>query len=71
MTPAQKPTLDRTTKALLLAIAVGLWANVLSGWLQPVSASAQGLSSLESIATDIQSNVGRISRGTCTNSKIC
>ena len=27
---------DRTTKALLLAIAVGLWVNVMGTWLGPV-----------------------------------
>ena len=32
---------DRTTKALLLAIAVGLWANVMTTWLGPVPVQAQ------------------------------
>ena len=27
---------DRTTKALLLVIAVGLWMNLASAWTQPV-----------------------------------
>jgi hypothetical protein len=33
---------DRTTKALLLALIVGLWANVATGWLRPVSVQALG-----------------------------
>lgn len=33
---------DRTTKALLLAIAIGLWVNVAGAWLRPVSIQAQG-----------------------------
>lgn len=32
---------DRTTKTLLLVIALGLWANVASGWLRPVALKAQ------------------------------
>jgi hypothetical protein len=40
---------DRTTKMLLLAIAVGLWANVASSWLRPVPVQAQG-SSQEALA---------------------
>ena len=32
---------DRTTKALLLAIAVGLWVNVTSSWLRPVPVMAE------------------------------
>lgn len=31
--------MDRTVKALLLFIALGLWANVLTAWLPPVSAA--------------------------------
>ena len=33
--------INRTTKALLLAIAVGLWVNVASSWLQPVPVRAE------------------------------
>ena len=35
---------DRTTKTLLLAIALGLWANLLGSWLQPSPAHAQATS---------------------------
>ena len=33
---------DRTTKALLLAVIVGLWANVAAEWLRPVPVQAIG-----------------------------
>jgi hypothetical protein len=33
---------ERTTKALLLAVAAGLWANVATEWLRPVSVHANG-----------------------------
>ena len=32
---------DYTTKALLLAIALGLWTSVASNWLRPVRVQAQ------------------------------
>jgi hypothetical protein len=34
-------TTDRMTKALLLAITVGLWANVVTTWLGPMPVQAQ------------------------------
>lgn len=61
-------TTDRTTKALLFAIALGLWMNVASQWLKPVIVKAQGSESdISTIANDLH----RIYRGTCLNSKIC
>ena len=79
--------INRTTRALLLAIALGLWANVVSGWLRPtiVSAGAQDvadlysvMSNVDSTLSSIQSDVsgmetalGRIQRGACSNDKIC
>ena len=56
---------DRTTKALLLAIAIGLWVNIASQWLPPVTVSAQG--NLSTIEHDLHS----IYSGVCINSKIC
>jgi hypothetical protein len=32
---------DRTTKLLLLAIAVGLWMDVATPWLRPVPVHAE------------------------------
>lgn len=62
---------DRTTKALLFAIALGLWANLAAGWLRPVAVQAQDLSSVESNLPNIDNNLGRIQRATCANSTIC
>jgi hypothetical protein len=31
---------DRTTKTLLLAVALGLWANAMSAWMYPAPAHA-------------------------------
>ena len=43
---------DRITKALLLAVAVGLWANVGTEWLKPVSVQASGTESQEISSSD-------------------
>ena len=69
---------DHATKAL--AIAVGLWINVASSWLRPVPVLAevaaaqnetQCLILMQASLDSIQGDVGRIQRGTCSNSKIC
>ena len=69
---------DRTTKILLLAIAVGLWMNVASQWLRPVAVHAaveqlrsSDLSDIERYLRNIDGDLGRIQRGTCINSTIC
>jgi len=58
---------DRTTKALLLAVALGLWANVAGQWLRPVTVHAQP----EAYIPDILKTVNQIANGTCSNRKIC
>ena len=70
--------INRTTKALLLAIAVGLWMNVASTWLQPVPVQAEAVAqssrdyrSMVSSLNSIESDLGRIQRGACLNSTIC
>lgn len=60
-------TTDRTTKALLLAIALGLWMNVAGDWLRPVVVQAQDHIYLPEIASDLR----KIARGTCSNQTIC
>lgn len=60
--------IDRTTKALMLAIALGLWMNVASQWLKPTPVHAQDAAGL---LASIESDVRRIARGTCTNARIC
>lgn len=64
---------DRTTNALLLAIAIGLWLNVAIDWLRPVPVHAQidQLSGIASSVSSVESYVQGIARGTCINSKIC
>ena len=57
---------DLTTKALLLAIAIGLWMNVATQWIRPVVLQAQG-----DVLSKIASDVNSIARQTCSNSKIC
>ena len=68
---------DRTTKILLLAIAVGLWMNVASQWLRPVAVHAaveqlrsSDLSDIERYLRNIDGDLGRIQRGACINSTI-
>ena len=75
---------DKTTKALLLAIAIGLWANIAAQWTNPVQAQdigttqmviglqsiASELRSIESSVSSINSDLGRIQLGSCTNSTI-
>ena len=72
---------DRTTKAILIAIALGLWMNVGTQWLRPapVSAASQidyaavarinaaSIGSIEGIGKDIHMVV----MGLCLNKKIC
>ena len=57
---------DRTTNALLLAIAIGLWVNVVSEWVRPVPVQAQSVD-----LSTIESYLGAIWGGFCPNSKIC
>ena len=71
---------DRTTKLLLLAIAIGLWMNVATQWLRPVAVHAAAevaqndtrtLRNIESTVDDIHSQVSAIWGGFCANPKIC
>lgn len=54
---------DRTTKALLLAIALGVWANIASEWLL--------WSGTRPAIHNIWNELSRITWGTCINSRIC
>jgi len=62
---------DRTTKALLFAIALGLWVNVASNWLRPAELSAQNTARIQSDVADIAADVNSIASGLCLNSNIC
>lgn len=67
---------DKTTKRLLAAIALGLWANAAALWLrpQPLFAQAQnsGAQAVQySMLVEIESHVSKIAKGTCANKTIC
>ena len=59
---------DFYTKILMTLIAFALMVIALNPWLRPTPAEA---TYHESHVADIASDVRRISRGTCTNSRIC
>jgi hypothetical protein len=66
--------MDRTTKILLAAIALGLWANAGVSALRPATAQLGGLpgSHLSHYdAKDLASAVVLIANGQCMNSKLC
>lgn len=58
---------DKTTKALLTLIALGLWANAVGPWIAPHNVEAQSDYLLRQIAT----NVNNIANGFCLNDTIC
>lgn len=77
--------IDRTTKILLGAIAVGLWANLAATQIRPAAANTPLLQSMDSTLHSISKNLELIDRllentdgniaalthGVCTNQKIC
>ena len=74
--------IDRTTKVLLVVIALGLWANAVIPLFQPkTAAAAQDVASMDSHLASIDSHLSRIDHdvhnladiedGTCRNGKIC
>ena len=62
--------IDKTTKLLMALIAVGLWLNAAMYLLRPAPVRAQS-PEIESLIKSIESDLGRIQRGTCSNDKIC
>jgi hypothetical protein len=72
---------DKLTKSLLAAIAIALWMIAMNPWLRPTPVAAQekvdlsqvesSLSSIESEVSSMGNDLGRMQRGTCTNSKVC
>jgi hypothetical protein len=57
---------DRTTKVLLVLIAVGIWANLATPFLRPNPTVAQ-----REMFGRLSQDVGEISTGFCMNKKIC
>lgn len=54
--------IDRTTKALLVAIAAGIWLTVLSLWLRgPAVHDEQVLQELQSVHDDLETLSDRLS----------
>ena len=62
---------DKTTKALLALIAIGLFLNVFVPLLQPPVVNAQSTVTMESYLGNIESRVRSIAFGICLNDKIC
>ena len=62
---------DKTTKLLLLLIALGLWANALVPVFRPITAKAFDIDDIQRFVGSMESDLGSIARGTCTNGKIC
>jgi len=67
---------DRTTKILLVSIALGLWFNLFASVLRPMTAVAQYegdyiLRSIDAHLAKIDSNIDKLQRGACANGKLC
>jgi len=71
--------MDRTTKILLAAIALGLWANAAATIIPNVSRSAVAQSNLSlapptnrrGYAGNLEDAVLAVANGFCTNEKLC
>jgi len=73
--------IDKLTKTLLSVIAIALWMIAMNPWVRPTPVLAQekvdlsqvesSLSSIDSSVSSMKNDLGRIQRGTCTNSKVC
>ena len=59
-------TTDRMTKALLAAIALGLWMNIVDQWVRPAR-----LAAADADATVIMRDLHAIATGACGNKHIC
>jgi hypothetical protein len=62
--------IDRTTKAVLVAIALGLWMNVGSQWLRPTPVFAQS-EEIRDTVNEIRRTLNAVANGVCVNAKIC
>ncbi|HEX3429556.1 MAG TPA: hypothetical protein VHT03_01610 [Rhizomicrobium sp.] len=61
------PVVDRTTKIILAAIAIGLWANVFAPVIRPARAQDETSTFISQIATDFHI----VAIGNCRNKKLC
>jgi hypothetical protein len=62
--------LDRTTKLLLGAIAIGIWVNLSMLLFKPTAAVAQA-GAISGQLGAISHHLAAIANGTCANRKIC
>jgi hypothetical protein len=65
------PMTDRTSKILLLLIALGLWANVAVPLFRPASVKAEDLDDIGKVMNSMAKDLHGIHNGICLNSKIC
>ena len=65
--------IDRTTKFLLGAIALGLWAHLLSPFIAPpaVAQADYYLSEIDASLDAIESDIDDLEDGSCSNSQLC
>ncbi len=66
--------MDRTTKILLGAIALGLFANAAATVIRPAAAQLSNDVILRNIGLDvaiISRDIEQIAHGECTNGKLC
>ena len=67
---------DKTTKFLLAAIALGLWANAIGTWWPSAQVSAQdngegAIVAMQSNVAAIRADVSALTSGFCINRRIC
>lgn len=70
--------IDRSTKIILIAIAAGLWANVLPSASRPAIADSllwaeikRHLEGIDVYTQSMDTNIYRIRKGDCENKKLC
>jgi hypothetical protein len=70
--------IDRSTKIILVAIAAGLWANVLVNASRPANADSFiwrqmniHLDGINTYTHAMEANIHRIAKGECVNKKLC
>lgn len=57
--------MDRWTKAILVVIALGLWANALPQYINPAQAD------VNSYLRNIDFNITALALGACANRRLC
>lgn len=63
--------IDRVTKALLAAIALGLWVNAVNPWIRPLPAWGNSLGEIYTRLQSLDGDLNKIEKGSCRNKKIC